>query len=124
MTPLIDVVFQLIIFFLLSSSFVLQPGLRVELPAAHVPEGEKPAGPSVSILRDGRIFFDDREVTMAGLPEVLSRYRMSDEHPMLIIKADRKTAHGTVVEVMSLARKTGFDRISIATKPAFAQSDK
>ncbi|MBI1883418.1 MAG: biopolymer transporter ExbD [Chlamydiae bacterium] len=118
MTPLIDVVFQLIIFFMLSSSFVLQPGIKVELPSVKLPGSEKPSGLSVVVRRDGKIFFEDREIKLKDLSQRLREVPSKD---LLIIKADEKAEHGTVVQVMSEAKESGISRIAIATKPKWGE---
>jgi biopolymer transport protein ExbD len=119
MTPLIDVVFQLLIFFLLSSSFVLQPGIKVELPTVELPSGEKPAGVSISILRNGLLFLEDEKIQMNEIKVKLVELRKHNKESLLIIKADRKAVHGRVVEVMALAKEAGYQDIAIATKPGF-----
>ena len=123
-TPLVDVVFQLIIFFLLSSSFVLQPGIKVELPTVKLPKGEKPAGLSLSILRDGRIFLNDRPIEWKVLQKALQMEKVRQPDQLLVIKADEKAQHGNVVRVMGLAKEVGFARIAIATKPEFFKSEE
>jgi len=117
MTPLIDVVFQLIIFFLLSSSFVLQPGIKVELPTVELPSGDKPKGISISILKNGQLFLEDEKVRIGDIKAKLIELKKKES--LLIIKADRKAAHGKVVEVMAIAKEIGFNDIAIATKPGF-----
>jgi len=123
MTPLIDVVFQLIIFFLLSSSFVLQPGIKVELPETRLPSGEKPTGLSVSVLRDGKIFFKDKEINLRELGRILKEEKTGKPNEIFIIKADQKTDHGTVVEIMGVAKQVGIAKIAIATKPDFSAEE-
>lgn len=119
-TPLIDVVFQLIIFFMLSSSFILQPGIKVDLPTVNIPNAEKPTGPSITIRRDGRLFLNDKEIHLSKLEESLKFEKEGKgDDIVLIIKADQKTPHGKVVEVMAIAKNAGFGKIGIATKPGF-----
>jgi biopolymer transport protein ExbD len=123
-TPLIDVVFQLIIFFLLSSSFVLQPGIKIELPETPVSStGVKPSGLSVSILGDGRIFFNEKQIDLKELTQILKSERASNSEEALIIKADQKTHHGVVVEIMGIAKQVGIKRFAIATKPGFNREE-
>lgn len=121
MTPLIDVVFQLMIFFLLSSSFVLQPGIKVDLPATRLRSGEKSTKFSVSIQRNGQIFFNEEKVRVADLEERLRREKVAEPNELLIIKADEKARHGVVVEVMAAAKRVGIARMAIATKPDFSE---
>ena len=123
MTPLIDVVFQLIIFFLLSSSFVLQPGLKVQLPTVNSPGSEKQVDFSLVIRRDGSIFYHDEEVLLRDLPGLIQRELARHAGESLILKADEKAFHGRVVEVMGIAKKAGVEKMAIATKPGFLEEE-
>ena len=111
--PLIDVVFLLLIFFMLTSSFVFQPGIKINLPKAVTSEviHEK----SLIILINSRnyIYLNDRAITMS---ELSSRLRIAaKENKPLLIKADRRASLGKVVEVWDLCRDEGISRINIAT---------
>ncbi|MDD5262271.1 MAG: biopolymer transporter ExbD [Methylacidiphilales bacterium] len=123
MTPLIDMVLTLIIFFILSSTFVLQPGVKVNLPR----------GPSHGGIRDIRyvlnvtaqdppvIFLNDQVITMEKLEGELKRISKKQADATVVLRADRNVPHGFVTEILThaLAADVG---VVIATQPPGADS--
>jgi biopolymer transport protein ExbD len=112
MAPLIDVVFQQLIFFMLTSSFVFQPGIKVNLPKAVTSEIAQEESIVVTITAENVIYLGDRvstpkelETKLKGLPSGKS----------LLIKADRKASLGRVVEVWDMCRTAGIVQVNIAT---------
>lgn len=119
MTPLIDVVFLQLIYFMLTSSFIMQPGIKINLPQATTAETITEEEVIVGISEEGVIFYRDTPVTLAQLEKLLQDARAKNANVTLIVKGDKKTEHGTVVTVMDTARKKGINRIAIATIPEF-----
>ena len=111
--PLIDMVFQLLIFFMLTSSFVLQPGIRVNLPRAVTSEVIKEESLVVIISSENVIYLNESVLTIAELKSHL-RQAAKREKPILI-KADRRASLGRVVEVWDLCRDLGITQVNIAT---------
>ena len=118
-TPLIDVVFLLLIFFMLTSSFVFSPGIKVDLPETVSSENIQATDLVVTITKDKRLFFRDMDVpiSMEGLQERLKVAASKTPTARLIVKADANVPHGRVVKVMSLAWESGLRKLAIATKP-------
>ncbi|MDI6791981.1 MAG: biopolymer transporter ExbD [bacterium] len=116
-TPLIDVVFLLLIFFLLSSSFIMQPGIKVTLPEATTDDIKTKKDVFVTITRDGSYFLNEEAISLAVLPDKLRVMVAGEVDQLLIVKADREVTHGRVVEVMDIAKRAGIDRLAIATEP-------
>jgi len=119
MAPLIDVIFQQLIFFMLTSSFIMQPGIRINLPRAETTESVREQEVFVSVSEKGVIFFRDNPVTPEQLASLLSRESSRSVGVVLILKGDRMSQHGDVVKVMDIARRSGINRIAIATMPEF-----
>lgn len=115
--PLIDVVFLQLIYFMLTSSFIMQPGIKIHLPQATTSEIVSEKEVIVSISREGIIFYREKPVTVEQLEKLLQEATSKDKDKVLIIKGDKKAEHGTVVSVMDIARKTGINRIVIGTIP-------
>jgi biopolymer transport protein ExbD len=115
--PMVDVVFLLLIFFILSSSFVLQPGIKVDLQ----PSGARALSPFqglvVTITRENLLFFNEQRTTLEGLQKSLQAAAQRGRNQELVVKADREVPHGTVVQVMSMAIEAGIAAINIATRP-------
>jgi len=116
-TPMADIVFLLLIFFMLSSSFIVQPGIRLRLPKAVSSEIDLGRSVIVDISVAGSLFVNDAKVSMEELPQALSIALSAAKEKMAIIKADRKVPHGMVVKVMDMAKLSGAQRLVIATEP-------
>ncbi len=116
-TPMADIVFLLLIFFMLSSSFIVQPGIRLRLPKAVSSEIDLGRSVIVDISVAGSLFVNDAKVSMEELPQALSIALSAAKEKMAIIKADRKVPHGMVVKVMDMAKLSGAERLVIATEP-------
>jgi len=114
-TPLIDVVFLLLIFFMLTSTFVLQPGIKVKLPKAITSEALKKENLVIVITAGGKIYLDNEIISPDELSARLEK-AAQDERAVLI-KADQKISLGRVVEVWDLCRDVGITQVSIATEP-------
>jgi biopolymer transport protein ExbD len=123
LTPLIDVVFLLLIFFMVSTTFVSDDGgLAVELPRSEnrdlIPEGSDIA---LAIGADGTMQIDGTVHTLDQLRRRLKATAEEDPSTMVVVRADKELAHGRVVEVMDLVRELGLTQFAIATeagKPA------
>ena len=115
MTPLIDVVFQLLLFFMLSSSFILQPGIKIRLPEAVTSKVTYDKMDIITLATNHRIFFNDSEVSAEQLNYHLELIAQKDG--LILIKADAKVDLGTVVYVWDLCRQAGITQLNIATEP-------
>ncbi len=111
--PLIDVVFQLLIFFMLSSSFTFQSGINVKLPKAVTSDIIKEENMVVTITDDDVIYLNGKITTFKELSKILSEKKNAD-NPILI-KADRRARVGSVVNVWDLCRNLGIEKVNIAT---------
>lgn len=111
--PLIDMVFQLLIFFMLTSSFVLQPGIEINLPKAITSDVVKEENIIITISSENIIYLNGRIVTFKELKKALAR--IAKKQQPLLIKADKRSSLGRVVEVWDLCRELGITRINIAT---------
>ena len=116
-TPLVDIVFNLLIFFMLSSSFISHPGIKIKLPQASAKETERDSKLNVTITRDNRIFLNDKRVRLKNLPREIKDFISTESGEILFIKADSDVRHGLVVEVMDIAKRAGIERLAIATQP-------
>ncbi len=118
---LIDVLLTLLMFFVLTTSFVQNAGLKVSLPQASTSEQVQPPDTlTVLIDRDGHYYVDGEEVLNPGaetLKEVLARVAGSDRARPVTLRADAMTPHQYVVTAMDVLGELGFARLSIATTP-------
>ncbi len=117
-TPLIDIIFQLVIFFMVSTTFVNAPGIQVDLPRSSADTLIRDKEDiNIWMTSGGAIYVERESVTWEGLQRMLSLSAAADPSTMVIIKADKDVDHGRVVGVMDLARSYGLARLAIATDP-------
>ncbi|MBE5315391.1 MAG: biopolymer transporter ExbD [Xanthomonadales bacterium] len=121
LTPLIDVVFCLIIFFVVTTTFDDRSALNIELPTAS-PSKALPVGEPLQIQIDaeGRYFVAGNEVLRrdgAALREALEQIAGDDRERSVILRADARTPHQSVVTAMDALGAVGFTKLSIATVP-------
>jgi len=115
LTALIDIVFLLLIYFLLTSSFITREGLKVELPKAR--SGETIKAPlTVYVDREGEIYFRGQRMSGMALREALYEELTKTSEKRIIIKADRKAPLEAVVSAMDMARLAGAETLSLATE--------
>ena len=116
-TPLADIVFLLLIFFMLSSTFIVSPGIKLKLPKAISSEIELGRTVIIEMPLGGGIFVNNAKVDFNELPQILDLTLSKAKEKVVIIKADKKIQHGFVVKVMDMAKIAGAQRIIIATEP-------
>lgn len=111
--PLIDIIFQLLIFFMLTSSFVLQSGVRINLPKAVTSEVVVEKNIVITISAENVLYLEGAVVTIGELKTHLEKVKSVSGS--VLIKADRKAYLGRVVEIWDLCREIGLERINVAT---------
>jgi len=112
--PLIDIVFQLLIFFMLTSSFVMQPGIKVNLPKAVTSEAIKYENIEILITSENVIYLNGNVITTNELKALLKQ-ASKRKGQTILIRADRHVSLGRVVEIWDMARDLGIAEINIAT---------
>jgi len=116
LTSLIDVMFLLVIFFAVSTTFRVYSGLSVNLPRAQserIAEDKKTM--KAVLTRAGEIYLDNEEVARDDLFETLRRLQRKSKVSLFVLEADEDARHGQAVELMDAARQAGIPRLAIAT---------
>ena len=108
-----DIVLLLLIFFLLTSSYLIQPGIKVQLPKAATKEALSRDKINITITRSGTVYLEDKPVDITRLPYLLGDI----EDKIILIKADRAVTVDMTVRVMDVVRRSGANRFVIATTP-------
>jgi biopolymer transport protein ExbD len=109
--PLIDCIFQLLIFFMLTSSFISIPGINVKLPRAITSEDINPQALSIVISSEDIIYVLDKPVLLKDMEKLIK----TGKYKAIFIKSDRDASLGTVVSVWDICKKLGIEKIGIAT---------
>ena len=118
MTPMIDIVFQLILFFLVSTTFATLPGIKLNLPQSHTSESTSLMGITITADDSRALFFNDKEVSMATLGEELLSFdtgtTKKEEFPVSL-EADSEVTNGTIVKIFDVIRESGYCVINLRT---------
>ncbi|MEA1921644.1 MAG: biopolymer transporter ExbD [Pseudomonadota bacterium] len=119
MTPLVDVVFLLLIFFMLSTSLSVNPGIKIDLPKATAEQVKKKKTTlRVAVEPGGRIFLEGKKLSLEQLREKFKTVgKEHGDEALVVIEADKKVYHGLVVKVMDAAKSAGLNKLAIATQP-------
>lgn len=112
-----DIVLLLIIFFLLTSTFVIQQGIRVKLPKAFSEESATPDRVMITMTEEGQLFLEDGLVGLDKLEILLKEMVEEMGTPLIVIRADRTIIIEKVIRVMDIAREAGAEKLLIATEP-------
>lgn len=125
MTPLIDVVFQLLIFFMLSSTFVVQSSIQIEMPRAEGATKLEQKDLSITLAYGsggpedkGKIYIENDEIsTMDELARRLSEEATARPDVTLLVRSDTRTDTGRLLEVLGIASSVGIAKFNLASQP-------
>ena len=118
MTPMIDIVFQLIVFFLVSTTFAVVAGIKLNLPQSTAAEGTSVQGITIFADKNGVMFFNDTEVSMETLGEQLVTFdtgKTKKEEFPVSLEADEEVTNGTIVRIFDVIRESGYSVINLRT---------
>jgi len=116
-TSLIDVVFLLLIFFMVSTTFLDRPGLKLALPSTKTSEASRVEKLVITVTRDDRVFVGIEEVDMDILAQKIEEYvKRTTEEKTVRIRGDRKVNFGTIIKIMDICRQHGAEGITIETE--------
>ena len=116
MTPMLDVVFIMLIFFIVTTVFVKQAGMEVNKPDGETAVLKKKANIFIAITEDGDIWMDRREISVETVTANLEKLLAEQPSEVVFIQADSKAKHGVVVEVMDAVKDAGIDRVAVAVR--------
>ncbi len=115
-TPLIDVLFILIIFFTVSSTFLEQPGIELKLPDAESSQTHTAQKVIIYVDKNETVFLNDEQVNLNILVEYVQAKLAEQKEKNVVLRADTEVDHGVVINIMDLLRKKGIYKIIISTE--------
>ena len=117
LTPMVDVVFLLLIFFMISTTFVESPGISIKLPeASSTPIEREPKEIKIYLSKEGDVYYQDRKISLETYKSLLAEHQSEADTTTVLLLADQQSRHGKVVTLMDLARDAGFVKLAIATE--------
>lgn len=114
MTPMLDIVFIMLIFFIVTTSFIKEAGIEVNKPTAKTVMEKKGANIFVAITADGDVWLDKRQVDPDTVRVNIERLLAEQASEIVIVQADSDAEHGKVVDVMDQIKAAGVNRIAVA----------
>ena len=119
LTPLIDIVFLMLIYFLLTTNFMVEEGVNIKLPQAKASAPQIEEEITVYIDQEGRILLKNKEVSLPKLFDALKELIGENPEKVVMVKADRSVTVDKVVKVMDVAKAAGAGRLVLATEKPF-----
>ena len=116
MTPMLDIVFIMLIFFIVTTSFVKEAGFEVTRPPASTAEEKKLGNVMIAITDTGAVWMSKREVELTQVRLLVEQAKSENPEGSVVIIADENAPTGVVVQVMDEARKAGADRVALAAQ--------
>ena len=117
LTPMVDVVFLLLIFFMISTTFVESPGISIKLPESSSQTIDRePKEIKVYLSQEGDIYYGEKKISIDDFKGLLAEHQSDAKQTTVLLLADQESRHGKVVILMDLARDAGFTKLAIATE--------
>ena len=114
LTPLIDMVFILLIFFAVNANFVKQTGVEIERPSAKTAVTEAKANILIAVTEQGEIWIDQKKVDLRRVRSIVERLHAENPEGSVVILSDKNSRAGLVVEVLDQARLAGVSNVAVA----------
>jgi len=114
-TPLTDVFLVLLIIFMVTTPLIMAAGIKIKMPRTHALPSLTERDVIIAVTSDGRYFVNSTEVPKDRLSGYLKEQNL--EGKLVVVQADKNLSHGTVVEVLDIARAAGAEKLAIATEP-------
>jgi biopolymer transport protein ExbD len=112
-TPLLDVVFQLLLFFILTSALV-QPGVELDLPESDQSNKALEADLIISVDKEGRVFFNDMMVNLEEIESSLRFFTTQNNDGTIILRVDNALPYGKFFSILDASRKAGIENLHLA----------
>ena len=119
LTSLIDIVFLLLIYFLLTANFMVEEGIKIKLPQAKASAPQTEEVITIYVDKQGRAFLGTRELSYAGLFDRLREMIKHRTDKLVVVRADRAVILNKAVKIMDIAKAAGAERLCLATEKDF-----
>lgn len=116
LTPMLDVIFIMLIFFIVTTTFVREAGIEINRPAAETAVKQEQSNILVAISPEGEIWIDGRRVDIRELRGLIRKLKSENPEAAVIIQADRNARAGLLVQAMDQARLAGVRDVAVAAE--------
>ncbi len=118
MTPMLDIVFIMLIFFIVTTTFVKESGIEVNPPQAQTSQQQDSATIFVAINAEGDVWIDNRLIDIRSVRTVIARLHAENPEGTVVIQSDENARTRELVSVMDQIRMAGIDKVAIAAQPS------
>ena len=119
LTPMLDVVFIMLIFFIVTANFIKEPGLEINRPDSETAETQENAAILIAVGANDEVWMDGRRIDVRQVKANVIRMIAENPQGTVVIQADEKSTADTIIDVMDEVREAGVLDISIASEPNF-----
>ena len=116
LTPMLDVVFIMLIFFIVTAVFIREPGPEVIRPEAETDVEQSRIAVLIAVTEDNEVFIDNREIDVNAVRVTVERMRNENPNGSVVIQADEESESGIVIDVIDQVRQAGAPAIAVATR--------
>jgi biopolymer transport protein ExbD len=119
--PMIDVVFQLVVFFMVTSTFIITPGIGIEFPASETAERVAMSRLVVTVVSEEEVYLNKEEYTLESLQEALEEITVREKQELksVVLEGDRSLPYSLIVQVLDLLRKNGFQGVNLKMQEGY-----
>ena len=118
LVPMIDVVFQLVIFFMVSTTFILAPGISIVLPGSSTSEPVVMGKLIVTVVSRDEIYLNKEKFNLDGLEKKLSALTLKEKEKIrtVVLQGDQSVSYRLIIEILDILRKNGFKGVNLRTR--------
>ncbi len=118
LVPMIDVVFQLVIFFMVSTTFILTPGISLVLPGSTTSEPVVMGRLVITVVSEKELYLNKEKCDLRGLDEKLSKLSKEERKAIrtVVVEGDRNASYSLMIKVLDVLRKNGFKGVNLKTR--------
>ncbi len=122
--PMIDVVFQLVVFFMVSSTFIITPGISLVLPDSSTSEPVLMSRLVITVISKQEVYLNKERYTLSGLDESLADLSESEREDIktVVLEGDRSVSYSLMVEVLDTLRRNGFKGVNLRTRESWQET--
>lgn len=117
MAPMVDVVLLLIIFFMLTSTFIVQTGFKIDMPKSQTTDSQEPTQVVCYITKDNELYLNEKKIALQDFEEELKYLLAPKSDKFVTIKSDKNVSYGFLISIIDRIKLSGADSVNLATIP-------